>query len=88
MNDSNTQTPTKKRFTFLIESKLLSQIKLISYFTNQKLNETINESISNYISNFETQSNTKLDSIINLQSNFQTLPQTNTKPTPTKSNKK
>ena len=41
MNDLNTQNPIKKRFTFLIESKLLSQIKLISYFTNQKLNETI-----------------------------------------------
>ena len=74
MNDSNTQTPTKKRFTFLIDSQLLSQIKLISYFTNQKLNETINESLSNYISNFETQSNTKISEIINLQSKFQTLP--------------
>ena len=90
MNDLNTQNPFKKRFTFLIESKLLSQIKLISYFTNQKLNETINKSILDYINNFETQSNTKLDSLIDLQSNFQTLPQTNTNPTPTptKSNKK
>ncbi len=88
MNDSNTQTPTKKRFTFLINSQLLSQIKLISYFTNQKLNETINESISNYITQFETQSNTKLDSIIDLQSKFQTLPSSNTNPTPTKNTKK
>tara|TARA_R110002074_G_scaffold297450_3_gene468954 strand:- start:246 stop:512 length:267 start_codon:yes stop_codon:yes gene_type:complete len=88
MNDLNTQNPFKKRFTFLIESKLLSQIKLISYFTNQKLNETINKSISDYINNFETQSNTKLDSLIDLQSNFQTLPQTNTNPIPTKNNKK
>ena len=85
---STNQKLEKKRFTFLIESKLLSQIKLISYFTNQKLNETINKSILDYINNFETQSNTKLDSIIDLQSNFQTLPQTNTNPTPTKSNKK
>ena len=51
MNDLNTQNPIKKRFTFLIESKLLSQIKLISYFTNQKLNETINKSILDYINN-------------------------------------
>lgn len=88
MNDLNPQTPTKKRFTFLIDSQLLSQIKLISYFTNQKLNETINESLSNYISNFETQSNTKISEIINLQSKFQTLPTSNTNPIPTKSNKK
>ncbi len=88
MDNLNTQNPIKKRFTFLIESKLLSQIKLISYFTNQKLNETINKSILDYINNFEKQSNIKLDSIIDLQSNFQTLPQTNTNPTPTKSNKK
>ena len=88
MDSLNTQNPIKKRFTFLIESKLLSQIKLISYFTNQKLNETINKSILDYINNFETQSNTKLDSLIDLQSNFQTLPQTNTNPTPIKSNKK
>ncbi len=88
MKESNTQNPIKKRFTFLIESNLLSQIKLISYFTNQKLNETINKSILDYINNFETQSNTKLSQIIDLQSNFQTLPSTNTTPIPTKSNKK
>lgn len=73
MNDLNTQKPTKKRFTFLINSQLLSKIKLISYFTNQKLNETINNSLKDYILKFETQSNTKIDSLINLSSNFQTL---------------
>ena len=34
-----------KRFTTLIQPKLLSKIKLISYFTNQKLNEVVNKSL-------------------------------------------
>tara|TARA_E500000318_G_C3414390_1_gene154837 strand:+ start:83 stop:355 length:273 start_codon:yes stop_codon:yes gene_type:complete len=59
-----------KRFTTLIQPQLLTQIKLISYFTNKKLSETINESISNYIRDFETKSNTSIQSLINLQSNF------------------
>ena len=40
-----------KRFTTLIQPNLLSKIKLISYFTNKKLNEVINESIEGYIKN-------------------------------------
>lgn len=62
-----------KRFTTLIQPNLLSQIKLISYFTNKKLNECINESISEYITNFETKSNTSINSLIEFQSNFKQL---------------
>ena len=39
MDETKTQL---KRFTTLIQPNLLSQIKLISYFTNKKLNEVIN----------------------------------------------
>ena len=59
-----------KRFTTLIQPKLLTQIKLISYFTNKKLNESINKSISNYINDFEKSSNTSIQSLIDLQSKF------------------
>ena len=62
-----------KRFTTLIQPNLLSKIKLISYFTNKKLNEVINESIEDYIKNFETNNNTKIDKLIDFQSNFQIL---------------
>ena len=67
------QKPTKKRFTTLIDEELLSQIKLISYFTNQKLNECINSSLQHYIIDFETKNNTTLNSIIDLQNNFTQL---------------
>tara|TARA_B110000967_G_C18603384_1_gene420374 strand:- start:15 stop:308 length:294 start_codon:yes stop_codon:yes gene_type:complete len=67
------QKPTKKRFTTLIDEELLSQIKLISYFTNQKLNECINSSLLFYIKDFETKNNTTLNSIIDLQNNFTQL---------------
>ena len=50
-----------KRFTTLIQPKLLSKIKLISFFTNQKLNEVINDSLKDYILSFELKSNTKID---------------------------
>tara|TARA_Y100001938_G_C7995666_1_gene381921 strand:- start:48 stop:284 length:237 start_codon:yes stop_codon:yes gene_type:complete len=62
-----------KRFTTLIQPNLLSKIKLISYFSNKKLNEVINESIKEYITNFEQKNNTKIDSIIDFQTNFQIL---------------
>ena len=55
------------RFTTLVDPKLLSQLKLISYFTNKKLYESINESIQLSVLNFETTYNTKIDSLINLQ---------------------
>ena len=58
------------RFTTLINPTLLSNIKLISYFTNQKLYETINNSIQHYIDDFEIKNNISIKSIINLQNNF------------------
>ena len=73
MDDLTTTTNTKKRFTTLIEDSLLSKIKLVSYFTNQKLNETINESLSLYIKDFEEKNNTKLSNIMDLQNNFKHL---------------
>ena len=62
-----------KRFTTLIQPNLLSKIKLISYFSNKKLNEVINESIKEYITNFEQKNISKKDSIIDFQTNFQIL---------------
>lgn len=63
----------KKRFTTLIDDQLLSQIKLISYFSNKKLNETINESLQHYITYFENYNNTKISEIISFQSKFKQL---------------
>ena len=62
-----------KRFTTLIQPKLLSKIKLISYFTNQKLNDVINQSLIDFIQQFETKNNTQISSIIDLHNNFTTL---------------
>ena len=59
-----------QRFTTLIDPKLLSNIKLVSYFTNNKLYEVINDSMKLYIEDFEIKSNTKIDTIINLQNTF------------------
>ena len=64
MNDLNTQNPFKKRFTFLIEFNLLSQIKLISFLTNQTLSNTINESIILFIKDFELKNNTQINDIM------------------------
>ena len=41
-----------QRFTTLVKPTILSHIKLISYFTNQKLYEVINSSLEEHISNF------------------------------------
>jgi hypothetical protein len=76
MNNSKTQLeiknekPTnqkleKKRFTFLIESNQLSQIKLISFLTNKTLSNTINESITLFIKDFELKNNTQINDIMN-----------------------
>jgi len=54
----------KKRFTFLIESNILSQIKLISFLTNQTLSNTINESIMLFIKDFELKNNTQINDIM------------------------
>ena len=59
-----------QRFTTLINPKVLSNIKLISYFTNQKLYEVINDSLKLYIEDFEIKYNTKIDTIISLQNSF------------------
>jgi len=56
-----------QRFTTLINPQLLSNIKLISYFTNKKLYEVISDSLQLYIEDFEIKSNTKISTIINLQ---------------------
>lgn len=63
---SNKDLPNK-RFTTLINPNLLSQIKLISYFTNKTLSQTINDSIDLFIKDFEEKNNTKISSIINLK---------------------
>ena len=59
-----------QRFTTLINPQLLSNIKLVSYFTNNKLYEVINDSLKLYIEDFEIKYNTKIDTIINLQNSF------------------
>lgn len=59
-----------QRFTTLINPKVLSNIKLISYFTNQKLYEVINTSLITFVEDFETKNNTSIQSIINLQNKF------------------
>jgi len=56
-----------KRFTTTLNPQLLSQIKLISYFTNKTLSQCINESIHQYILHFEESTNTSIQSIINLK---------------------
>lgn len=73
-NESTTQTSqteidstTNKRFTTTLNPQLLSQIKLISYFTNKTLSQSINESIHQYIQHFEESNNTSIQSIINLK---------------------
>ena len=59
-----------QRFTTLINPQLLSNIKLVSYFTNKKLYEVINDSLELYIEDFEIKTDTKIDTIINLQNTF------------------
>ena len=67
---SKEKTEKLNRFTTLINPTLLSNIKLVSYFTNQKLYEVINDSLKLYIEDFEIKYNTKIDTIINLQNSF------------------
>ena len=67
---SEKQKLEHQRFTTLINPLLLSNIKLVSYFTNKKLYEVINDSLQLYIEDFEIKYNTKIDSIIQLQTNF------------------
>jgi hypothetical protein len=69
MTKNNNETELQ-RFTTLINPKTLSNIKLISYFTNKKLYEVINSSIMDYVIKFETNNNTSIQSLIDLQHKF------------------
>ena len=69
MNETQQKTELQ-RFTTLINPKVLSHIKLISYFTNQKLYEVVEKSFNDYVSNFEIQNKTSITSIINFQQQF------------------
>lgn len=62
--------PTTIRFTTLIEPNLLTNIKLISYFTNKKLYECFNNSIRLFINDFESKNNISISSLINIQDQF------------------
>ena len=50
------QNTELQRFTTLINPQLLSNITLISYFTNKKLYEVIDESLKVFITDFEVKS--------------------------------
>ena len=69
MNETQQKTELQ-RFTTLINPKVLSHIKLISYFTNQKLYEVVEKSFNDYVSNYEIQNKTSITSIINFQQQF------------------
>lgn len=71
MNTNNITNPKqpKIRFTFLINPTLLSQIKLISYISNQKLYETLNLSIKQFVDNYNKINNTDINNLINLNQN-------------------
>ena len=69
MSKNNNQIELQ-RFTTLINPKTLSNIKLISYFTNQKLYEVINTSLMDFVVKFETNNNMSIQSLIDLQSKF------------------
>lgn len=69
MKESQTKIELQ-RFTTLINPHTLSHIKLISYFTNQKLYEVVDKSFKDYVINFETQNKTSITSIINFQQQF------------------
>lgn len=59
-----------QRFTTLMNPQILSNIKLLSYFTNKKLYEVINESCDDFVSKFEKENNTSIKTLINLQHKF------------------
>lgn len=59
-----------QRFTTLMNPQILSNIKLLSYFTNKKLYEVINDSCDEFVSKFEKENNTSIKTLINLQHKF------------------
>jgi hypothetical protein len=67
-NQKETQ-PTNIRFTTLVNPTLLSQIKFVSYLTNQKLYECMNKSMELMIKDFEYNHQTNINTLINLQPN-------------------
>jgi len=67
-NQKETQ-PTNIRFTTLVNPTLLSQIKLISYLTNEKLYECMNKSMELMIKDFEQNHQTNINTLTNLQPN-------------------
>lgn len=81
-NTTNQKETTKIRFTFLINPTLLSQIKLISYISNQKLYETLNLSIKQFVDNYNKSNNTNINNLINLNQNSSTPLNPTTNPTP------
>ena len=70
MDNKTDEKNELQRFTTLVDPKLLSDIKLISYFTNLKLYECINNSMKCYIEEFESKNNTSISTIINLKNKF------------------
>lgn len=68
LNQKETQQ-TNIRFTTLVNPTLLSQIKFVSYLTNQKLYECMNKSMELMIKDFEHNHQTKINTLINLQPN-------------------
>jgi hypothetical protein len=87
MNETKPKTELQ-RFTTLVNPQLLSHIKLISYFTNQKLYEVVEDGLKDYIQKFEIQNKTSISSIINLQHKFNKEEIKNTIPKVDKDNKK
>ena len=71
MEDLNS-TPKLIRFTTLINPQLLSQIKLISYFTNQKLYEVISLCLVDGVKKFEIDNKTNISHKMNLQQQIET----------------
>lgn len=66
-----------QRFTTLMNPQILSNIKLLSYFTNKKLYEVINESCDDFVSKFEKDNNTSIKTLINLQHKFSNTDEVN-----------
>lgn len=69
MSNQKETKSTNIRFTTLVNPTLLSQIKFVSYLTNQKLYECINKSMELMIKDFEQNHQTNINTLINLQPN-------------------